>query len=103
MNKCHFLGKLTSDPDLNEENGECVVTFELECEEFRKDSNGEKVRNVTYLSFEAWSSAALAIEKYAEEGTLMAVESVARNEEGLDEDDIPLTYFRVTNFKILGL
>lgn len=97
------MGKLTTDPDLNEENGEAVVTFELECEEFRKDSNGEKVRNVTYLSFEAWSSAALAIDKYAGEGTLMAVESVARNEDDLGEDEIPFTYFRVTNFKILGL
>ena len=73
--------------------------------EFRKDSSGEKVRNVTYLAFEAWDSAALAIHKYAKTGSMMAVESVARNDstfrdEGCGEEPLS-TYFRVSSFKII--
>lgn len=101
MNKCHFLGKLTHDPELEEENGVPFVIFELEIEEFRKGTNGEKVRTATYLNFEAWDSAALAIQKYSEEGTLMAVESIARNVQDEENEDYLDTYFRVTNFKIL--
>jgi single-stranded DNA-binding protein len=94
------------DPELSEENGVPFVNFELEIEDFRKGSGGEKVRNATYLSFEAWDSAALAIKKYSQEGDLIAVESIARNHTFTDNPDDPEdqyleTYFRVTNFKIL--
>lgn len=105
MNKCHFLGKITFNPELNEENGVPFVNFELEIEDFRKGSNGEKVRNATYLAFEAWDSAALAIKKYAVKDDLIAIESIARNSvfDNVEnpEDQYLETYFRVTNFKIL--
>ncbi len=105
MNNCSFLGVVTNNIHLSEVNGVPAVHFELEIEEFRKSSNGEKKRNLTYVELEAWDSAALAIIKYAGEGTLMAVESVARNDDSLQEDgcgEEPLmTYFRVTSFKII--
>lgn len=94
LNRCHFLGKVSHVPCLSTENGASVVRFVLEIEEYRRDKNGEKKRSVTYLDFEAWDSAALAIEKYAFEGCLMAVESIARKLHGE-------VLFRVTNFKIL--
>lgn len=94
MNKCHFLGKVSQPPDLQHENGTSVVRFTLEIEEYRKDKNGEKKRSVTYLDFEAWDSAAVAINKYAFNGCLMAVECIARK---FHEE----VWFRVTNFKIL--
>ena len=94
MNRCHFLGKVSDPPCLTTENGTSVVRFVLEIEEYRKDRNGEKKRSVTYLDFEAWDSAALAIDKYSSKGCLMAVESIARR---FHEE----VWFRVTNFKIL--
>jgi len=97
------LGKVVYDPELHDENGVAVVCFELEVEEFRRDSNGEKVRTATYLSFEAWDSAALAINKYAQESTIMAVEAIARNVQDEDSEEYLDTYFRVTNFKILNV
>lgn len=104
MNNCSFLGLVSNEIDLHEENGVPVVNFELEIEEFRRSSGGEKKRNVTYVELEAWDSAALAIQKYAKTGTLMAVESVARNDqvqlEGNGEES-PMTYFRITSFKII--
>tara|TARA_R110002167_G_scaffold255783_2_gene462170 strand:+ start:19590 stop:19919 length:330 start_codon:yes stop_codon:yes gene_type:complete len=106
MNNCSFLGMVTGDIRLNEENGVSVVNFGLEIEEFRRSSGGEKKRVLTYVDLEAWDSAALAINKYANSGTLMAVESVARNDPNTptcceDNDIGTLTYFRVTSFKIL--
>ena len=104
MNNCSFLGVVTNS-FFQEDNGVPVVKFELEIEEFRRSSSGEKKRNLTYVELEAWDSAALAINKYAKEGTMMAVESVARNdsflqEEGCGEEPL-ITYFRVTSFKII--
>jgi len=104
VNKCMFLGKISHGPELlpiATKYAVPCVNFELEIEEFRKDSNGEKVRNITYLAFEAWDSAALAINKYAKKGSMMAVESAARNE-AVDCGEEPLsTYFRVSSFKII--
>ena len=106
MNKCHFLGKIVEDPILTSDNGVSLVDFELEIEEFRRDTNGDKVRMETYLAFQAWDTAAQAIHKYAKEGCIIAVEAIARNNilvnpENPQEEFID-TYFRVTNFKILG-
>tara|TARA_R110000824_G_scaffold165713_4_gene342294 strand:- start:115 stop:444 length:330 start_codon:yes stop_codon:yes gene_type:complete len=106
MNNCSFLGMVTGDIDLNEENGVSVVNFGLEIEEFRRSPSGEKKRVLTYVDLEAWDSAALAIHKYSSTGTLMAIESVARNDPNAptcceDNDIGTLTYFRVTSFKIL--
>ncbi len=98
MNNCQFLGKLTHQPETETEDGVVVLRFELEIEEFRKDKNGDKKRSLVFLEFEAWDTAALAIEKYADEGSLMLVESTARN---FQNEDITETYFRVTSFKIL--
>ena len=98
MNNCQFLGKLTHPPEIETENGVVVLRFELEIEEFRKDKNGEKKRSLIFLEFEAWDTAALAIEKYAEEGALMLVESSARNYQNAEVIE---TYFRVNSFKIL--
>ena len=100
MNKCHFLGKLTHKVEIDYEEGTPYVRFELEIEEFRKDRGGDKKRSVVYLEFEAWDSAALAIQKYSDENNLIAVEAVDRNSEFQEEQTN--VYFRVTSFKILS-
>ena len=95
MNRCHFLGKLIDDPELEKSHGSNVLNFRLEVEEYRKDKHGSKKRRVDLLDFEAWDSAANAIKKYARVGDIMAVEAIARK----DKDDF--VSFRVTTFKIL--
>jgi len=80
MNSCNFLGRLTEDPVVHTGfNGTPVVNLELEIEEFRTDSRGDKRRHCTYVDVEAWDTAATTIEKYAKAGCIMSVESVARN------------------------
>tara|TARA_R110000744_G_scaffold92780_1_gene179533 strand:+ start:511 stop:822 length:312 start_codon:yes stop_codon:yes gene_type:complete len=102
VNKCHFVGKLTSEPEVEKEGGTPVIRFELEVEEFRKDKGGDKKRSVVYLDFEAWDSAATAIERYAQQDSIMVVEAIARVDNDVtDDDDCPYVYFRVTSFKII--
>jgi len=100
VNKCHFLGKLVDNLEMSVENGASVVRFTLEIEEYRKGKDREKIRSFTYLDFEAWDTAAHAIEKYAFDGCLMAIESIARNTSE-PHDDQEYIIFRITNFKIL--
>ena len=99
MNRCHFLGKLISDPILTTPYGRTdLVNFTLEVEEYRRDKEGVKKRRTDLLHFEAWDSAAKTIHKYAYENDLMVVEAIARNDSLRHSEDI---IFRVTNFKIL--
>ena len=99
MNKCHFLGKLAGDPELSVENGVSVVRFTLEVEEYRRGKDKEKIRSFTYLDFEAWDTASQAISKYSHDGSMMAIEAIARNDNSDPEFDYII--FRVTSFKIL--
>ena len=99
MNRCHFLGRLTDDPEGFLENGVSVIRFTLEIEEHRKGRDGDKIKSFTYLDFEAWDTAAKAIVKYAKKGLLMAVEAIARNDTESEDQDYVI--FRVTSFKIL--
>jgi single-stranded DNA-binding protein len=103
MNKCHFLGKFSGDPEASIENGVSVIRFTLEIEEYRKGKDNEKIRSFTYLDFEAWDTAAQAIEKYTHDGCMMAVEAIARNDTDLENSENADDYviFRVTSFKIL--
>lgn len=99
MNVCNFLGKVTDGPHLSaSDNGTPVVNFELELEEFRRGSGGEKHRILTYVSLEAWDTAAITIDKHAEIGTLLSVEASVRSE---DMEDFVYNYYRVNKFKIL--
>ena len=100
MNTCNFFGKVTAGPYLStSENGTPVVTLELELEDFRRGTGGEKHRMLTYVMLEAWDTAAITIDKHASHNCLMSVESSARSE---DASDHTYTYFRVNKFKILS-
>ena len=51
MNKCHFVGKLTDDPVLYDQDRTNLVRFTLAIEEYRKDKSGKKIRRVEFLEF----------------------------------------------------
>tara|TARA_B100001113_G_C21110312_1_gene622907 strand:+ start:267 stop:581 length:315 start_codon:yes stop_codon:yes gene_type:complete len=93
MNRCHFLGKILEKPSLEAVNNTHVTRFFLEVEEFRKDRDGSRKKRKDDLEFEAWDTAATAIQKQAEKNDFMVVECVARR--GYNH-----TMFRVTSFKI---
>jgi single-stranded DNA-binding protein len=95
MNKCYFLGRLKERPRLQKINDTNVIRFNLEVEEFRKDKSGTRKKRKDVLTFEAWDTAATAINKQALPYDNMVVECVARNDR--PSDDI---VFRVTSFRI---
>jgi single-strand DNA-binding protein len=100
MNCCHFVGKLAADPDLREVNGTHVVNFSLAVEDYRKDKNGEKHRQVNFLDFEAWDTGATTIAKYFRKGDMLIIDSEARQHKWIaDEQPRKKIVFRVKTFK----
>jgi len=97
MNRCHFLGKLVTDPNLTTPYSTDLVNFTLEVEEYRRDKDGVKKRRTDLLNFEAWDSAATTIHKYASRNDFLIVEAIARNPPSKKCGEV---VFRVTNFKI---
>lgn len=81
MNECHFIGRFTADPELNEYGGNSKVNFSLAISEKRRDKDsGELKEEVSFLEFFAWSSGADAIAKYFVKGDLIVVHAKAVQE-----------------------
>jgi single-stranded DNA-binding protein len=95
MNKCHFLGRLAEDPELENVHNTTVCRFKVVVEEHRKDKEGYTKKRNNVLEFEAWDSAAKAIAKQAIAGDYIVIESIARNYSNN-------FVFRVTSFKIFN-
>lgn len=106
MNKCIFLGNLTSDPELKTINGANkdvqVVTFRLAMNNsYKNKQTGEIVKQATFLDFEAWDTGAATIAKHFAKGDRMLVESEARVETWEDKETgqkRSKVKFRVTRF-----
>lgn len=103
MNSCHFVGKLAVDPELREVNNTYVVNFCLAVEDYRKDKDGEKHRQVNFLDFEAWDSGATTIAKHFKKGDMLIIESEARQHKWTSNDQKrQKIVFRVKTFKSAG-
>lgn len=69
MNLCVFTGWLASKPEIKEVNDTRVVRFRLQVRRsFRKNGGTEWGTRTTYLSMEAWDSAADVIARDFDEG-----------------------------------
>lgn len=103
MNSCHFVGKLAVDPELREVNNTYAVNFCLAVEDYRKDKDGEKHRQVNFLDFEAWDSGATTIAKHFKKGDMLIIESEARQHKWTSNDQKrQKIVFRVKTFKSAG-
>ena len=51
MNKCHFVGRLASEPHLVKTNNTHLVKFTLAIEDHRRDKDGSKKRRVDFLIY----------------------------------------------------
>ena len=101
MNVCHFTGRLTRDPELNEYGGVSKVTFSLAISERRKDKETNEVKEtVSFLDFFAWASGADAIAKYFKKGSLITVHCKAVQERWeKDGKKFSAVRFRVLQFE----
>lgn len=103
MNQCHFYGNLTRDPELREFNsGSKKVVFTLAVERYykRKDNSGGK--ETSFLSFEAWDSAAELISERLRKGDpILIIDASARNDNWEDSEGKKRSrvFFRVNEFR----
>lgn len=96
MNSCNFLGKLCSEVDITEHSNTSSADFQLEIENFRRNKNGSKSRDVFVFDFQAWDTAALTIKERLSSDDLILVECSARTER---DDSV---YYRVNSFRIFN-
>jgi len=93
------MGRLHDGATFRELENTCRIEFWLEIEEKRKSKDGKNKPIITNLLFEAWDSAARAINSKASPGDTVVVESAARANLMFDAP-ADETFFRVTSFKI---
>ena len=105
MNKCHFIGRFTLDPEVekivNDNDRETsVVNFTLAINRRFRKNNGEIGKNVVYLDFEAWDSGAEVICKNFRAGHAIIVHASARSTpiEAYDGSNVNKVTFRVEEF-----
>jgi hypothetical protein len=95
MNSCNFLGRLYGDVHLVKYDNTSSADFQLEIENFRRNKNGSKNREVFVFDFQAWDTAALTIKERLGNDDLILVECSARKEQNS-------VYYRVNRFRIFN-
>lgn len=94
MNQCTFLGKLVSKEFIKEDNTDKIHLI-LKVENKRKGKKDVKKMDYEHLSFEAWGTAAISIEKNLTfDDYMLIIDSTAR----ANEDKV---CFRINEFKIV--
>lgn len=94
MNQCTFLGKLVSKEFTQEDNTDKIHLI-LKVENKRKGKKDVKKMDYEHLSFEAWGTAAISIEKNLTfDDYMLIIDSTAR----ANEDKV---CFRINEFKIV--
>lgn len=106
MNQCHFLGRLTRDPDLRTtQSGKSVVNFGIAVNRyFGKGEGADRPKEVSFLEMEAWDTGAETIAKYLVKGDPIIVHCSIKQEEWEDKDGKKRSKlkFRVNSFDFVG-
>lgn len=93
MNHCSFLGKLKKTTYTCEDIERIEIVLQIENK--RKGKNIAKKMDYEYLTFEAWGTAAISINKNLKlNDYMLIIDSTARNDNGN-------VYFRINDFKII--
>lgn len=81
INKCHFAGNLTRDPEVKFlADQTCVARFTLAINRTFKNKAGDKVEEVSFLDFDAWGRTAELIGQHCSKGVPLYVECRAKLE-----------------------
>lgn len=98
MNTCTFFGQIVSELKLSEEYGTDLLQFKLAVDKYRKNKDGDKIRDRNYLWLEVWDAGARTLHKHANEGDSVLVECTAKTSGGYYNNSVT---FRVNEFKII--
>jgi single stranded DNA-binding protein len=109
MNCCHFLGKLTADPQLTlidkpDGSKTSVVDFTLSISRRFKKGDGSTGKQVSYIDLEAYDSAADLIKKNFRKHDNILVHASVRNSNYTDKETGKKIYgvkFRIESFEFL--
>lgn len=96
LNKCFFIGIVKDAPKLEKLDGVSYISFDLEIVEHRRSKNGDKVKTVTYLPFEAYHTGAEVIAELCTPGAKITVQCSARTWK--DPEGYESVIFRVNEF-----
>lgn len=94
MNVCTFVGKITEDLQLEDDQNTKVLRFTMLVEQTRKVSGNRRISDKNLLSFEAWDSGAKTIFENCNNGDELVVKAMARSNNGK-------TVFRINEFKTM--
>lgn len=101
MNNCFFDGRLVRDPELKTlPTGAKVVNFSLAISSLRKTKEGQPIRDVHFLDFEAWDSGAELIAKNCGKGDILSLNCSAKTDKWTADDGTNRSKvkFRVNSF-----
>lgn len=102
MNKCHFLGRLTHDPEVRDVNGTSVLNFSVAVSRKYKTRDGKKAEEVCFVPCEAWANGADTIAQYFKKGDPIIVHASVKQEnwehEGQKRSKL---VFRVNEFEFV--
>lgn len=82
VNKCHFVGRLTRDPEnRSTADGTAVASFSIAVSETWKDKGGNKKEKTEFINCVAWRKLGEIIGQYLKKGSLVYVEGKMQSRE----------------------
>ena len=105
VNKCHFIGNLTRDPELKYlPSGEAVANCSIACNEKWKAKDGSQQEKVEYVSLTFYRRLAEIAGEYLHKGSLIYVEGKLSTRKWQDKDgnDRYTTEISVNEMQMLG-
>lgn len=86
VNKCHFIGNLTRDPEVKYmPSGKAVASFAIAVNESRKDKDGNKQERVEYVNISMFGKLAEIAGQYLTKGAPVYVEGKLHTEKFQDK------------------
>jgi single-strand DNA-binding protein len=102
MNVCHFLGRLTHDPEVRNVNNTSVVNFNIALSRKYKTREGKKMEEVSFIPCEAWGTGADTIGEYFKKGDPIIVHASVKQETWeADGQKRSKLVFRVNQFEFV--
>ena len=105
MLRAHGAGRFVADPIVEEVNGTKVCRFTLAFEEYRKSSEGEQKKNVSFVDVQSWGTSVDIIEKFCKKGDLFIVDDATIRQDkwiGPDGGQRSKLYLRLNSFTLAG-
>ncbi len=86
LNRVILVGRLTRDAELKYHGETAMCSFSIAVNRSRKDQNGNRNDEVSYIDIVLWGRLAEAISKYMQKGKQVAVEGCLKQDRWTDQN-----------------